>query len=298
MLLKTLSKASLTLILLILAAVSVAGCGRVAPSTTDYLRLVRHLKMSDAVVEALGDTEQPTIEEIFSGVSKWLKVDGEVVNVWEYRDAETASREAGFVKHDGFDLRRPEEAGRKAYYSHYDWIAPSHWYQGGRIVVLYVGKKGQTMDLLEGLLGSHYAGEGIGPPPVTDFQTFMDNLLAHGVGTRKSGNTPFQGDVQQSFFSGTGKRIELNVELTSENISLLEYDDEAVAVAEAEFISRDGFTYTSADGTRQVNVGWIAQPQFYRAGRLIVLYVGENRQTIDLLQELLGPPFAGEGRKR
>ena len=39
------------------------------------------------------------------------------------------------------------------------------------------------------------------------------------------GNTPFPGDdPQQPIFSGTGKRIEVN----SENVSLLEYDDERI----------------------------------------------------------------------
>ena len=277
-------------VLLTLGVVSVAACGGGTGAVTDYSSLVRCLNKSEATVEALGNTEKPTLPEVFSGTSKRIDVDGEVVNIWEYTDEVTAAREARFVKYDGFDLRRPADAGREAYYGHYDWIAPSHWYQAGRIIVLYVGKRWATIDLLESLVGPRYAGEGIGPPPVTDFQSFMDNLLLSGARVKALRDTAFQGDMQQSFFSGNGKRIELN----SENVSLLEYEDELVAAAEAQFISPDGYGYTSADGTRQVQISWTAPPRFYRAGRIIVLYVGEKRQTIDLLETLLGPPFAGE----
>ena len=91
--------------------------------------------------------------------------------------------------------------------------------------------------------------------------------------------------MQQSFFSGNGKRIELN----SENVSLLEYEDETTAAAEAQFISPDGYGYTSADGTRQVQISWTAPPHFYRAGRIIVLYAARG-QTIDLLDTLWDLP--------
>ncbi len=281
-------------VLLALGVVFTAGCARGTGAVTDYASLVRSLNKSEATVEARGNTEEPTLPEVFSGRSKRTDVDGEAVNVWEYPDEVTAAREAGFVKYDGFDLRRPEEPGRKAYYAHYDWIAPSHWYQAGRIIVLYVGNKWATIDLLESLVGPRYAGEGIGPPPVTDFQSFMDNLLLSSARIKALRDAAFQGDMQQSFFSGRSKRIELN----SENVSLLEYEDETVAATEAAFISADGYGFTSADGTRQVQISWIAPPHFYRAGSIIVLYVGENRQTLDLLETLLGPPFAGEGRER
>jgi hypothetical protein len=277
---------------LLLVLTVVAGCGPGTTAVTDYASLVRQLNKSEDSVEALGNTEQPTVEA-FSGKSKWIKIDGEVVNVWEYADEATAAREAGFVKYDGFDLRRPADAASKGTYEHIDWIAPSHWYRAGRIIVLYVGKRWATIDLLESLVGPRYAGEGIGPPPVTDFQSFMGNLLLSGARVKALRDTAFQGDMQQSFFSGNGKRIELN----SENVSLLEYQNEATAAAEAGFISKDGYSYTSEDGRSIVNISWVAPPHFYRAGRIIVLYVGENRQTIDLLETLLGPPFAGEGTK-
>jgi hypothetical protein len=37
----------------------------------------------------------------------------------------------------------------------------------------------------------------------------------------------------------------------------------------------------------------VAPPHFYRQGRLLVLYLGEDTQTLGRLACLLGPPFAG-----
>jgi hypothetical protein len=38
---------------------------------------------------------------------------------------------------------------------------------------------------------------------------------------------------------------------------------------------------------------WVATPHFYEAGKLIVLYVGEDSGVVGVLEEALGPQFAG-----
>jgi hypothetical protein len=38
---------------------------------------------------------------------------------------------------------------------------------------------------------------------------------------------------------------------------------------------------------------WIDVPHFYKSGRLIVLFIGCNAQTLEALDDLLGRPFAG-----
>jgi hypothetical protein len=123
--------------------------------------------------------------------------------------------------------------------------------------------------------------------PVTDYLSFIDNLLWNGASVKIIGNEAFQGI--QSIFSGTGKRIELN----NENISILDYEDETIAAKEAKFISTDGFRFESENGREIVNISWIAPPHFYQSGSIIVLYVGKEQETLDLLRILLGPPFAG-----
>jgi len=38
---------------------------------------------------------------------------------------------------------------------------------------------------------------------------------------------------------------------------------------------------------------WVGPPHFYKVEKLIVLYVGENEDTIGILESVLGPQFAG-----
>jgi hypothetical protein len=274
-------------ILLILGMVSIAGCSNQTTAVTDYASLIQHLNKSGGIFEPKGSTEQPSFPEVFSGTSKLIKLDGENLNIWEYGEEATAIMESKFVKFNGYDIYEPPSANDKGFGGTIDWIAQPHWYQTGKIIVLYVGEKQGTLDLLAGLLNPYYAGPGIEPPPVTDYPSFIDNLLWNGALVKIIGNEAFQGI--QSIFSGTGKRIELN----NENISILDYEDETTAAKEAKFISTDGFRFESENGREIVNISWIAPPHFYQSGSIIVLYVGEKQETLDLLKSLLGSPFAG-----
>ena len=38
---------------------------------------------------------------------------------------------------------------------------------------------------------------------------------------------------------------------------------------------------------------WIAPPHFFKSGRLIVLYIGEEPRLLQGLAHILGPQFAG-----
>jgi hypothetical protein len=40
-------------------------------------------------------------------------------------------------------------------------------------------------------------------------------------------------------------------------------------------------------------VTWVAAPHFYQAGRILVLYVGDDPAILELLEGALGPQFAG-----
>ena len=57
-------------------------------------------------------------------------------------------------------------------------------------------------------------------------------------------------------------------------------------------IGRDGYSVPTRTGGI-ADVEWIATPHFYGAGRLLVLYVGDEQRTIRALDLLLGPQFAG-----
>jgi hypothetical protein len=38
---------------------------------------------------------------------------------------------------------------------------------------------------------------------------------------------------------------------------------------------------------------WVDTPHFYKAGRIIVLYLGSDQAVLDVLNQILGQQFAG-----
>ena len=70
-------------------------------------------------------------------------------------------------------------------------------------------------------------------------------------------------------------------------VQVMEYQTEADAQAEAAKISPDGFQVGNSI------VDWVDPPHLYRVNRLIVLYVGRDETTLDLLPRVLGRQFAG-----
>ncbi len=113
--------------------------------------------------------------------------------------------------------------------------------------------------------------------PVTDYVSLIDNLRAAGAIVEPAG------EVSQPFFSVNGQVITVN----NGDVQVFEYADTAAADAEAAFVSADG----SSVGTTMIS--WVAPPHFYKTGRLIVLYVGDNTAVINVLEAVLGSQFAG-----
>ena len=73
----------------------------------------------------------------------------------------------------------------------------------------------------------------------------------------------------------------------SADVQVYEYANEATAFADAAQILPDGTLPT-------VIIEWVAPPHFFKAGRVIVLYVGTDPAVLDALTALLGPQFAGQ----
>jgi hypothetical protein len=89
--------------------------------------------------------------------------------------------------------------------------------------------------------------------------------------------------IEQPFFSVPG----LIIKVDGADIQVFEYASAEAMGLEASQISGDG----SSIGTSMVT--WMAPPHFYRSGRLLALYVGEDQAVIDLLESAVGPQFAG-----
>jgi hypothetical protein len=117
---------------------------------------------------------------------------------------------------------------------------------------------------------------------VGDYASLIDNLHKAGAVVYPGGEFP------PDFLSA--KRMIMGV--NGSNVQVWEYDDAAAADAEAALISPDGFSIRTA--TKGVCVGWVAPPHFYEAGKLIVLYVGESEAVTVVLENVLGPQFAGQ----
>lgn len=111
----------------------------------------------------------------------------------------------------------------------------------------------------------------------TDYGGLVEQLRAGGA------TVGSEDEISQPFFSVTGKVISVD----GESVQVFEYADKDAAEAEAALISPDG----TSVGTAMVT--WISTPHFYRAGKMIVLYVGNDPSVLTLLEDTVGPQFAG-----
>lgn len=115
---------------------------------------------------------------------------------------------------------------------------------------------------------------------------------AEGFGTeefiaalREKGVDAEKGDsIEQGFFSVIGTFVNFN----GEGVQVFEYDSAETMESDAVLVDADG----SSIGTSMVT--WIATPHFYKKGRILVLYVGDNSETLEVLESVLGPQFAGQ----
>ncbi len=112
---------------------------------------------------------------------------------------------------------------------------------------------------------------------VDDYVSLIDALRAAGA-TVEPGDT-----VEQAFFSVTGQIIKVN----SADVQVFEYESAELMEADAAQVAPDG----GSVGTSMVM--WMATPHFFKAGRVLVLYVGDDAAVLDLLKGVLGEQFAG-----
>jgi hypothetical protein len=105
--------------------------------------------------------------------------------------------------------------------------------------------------------------------------TFIDDLRAAGA------TVTLVDEVNQPFFSVPGQVIRID----GTDVQVFEYEDWDARQAESDTISADGATIGATAVT------WADRPNFWAAGRLIVLYVGKDARLVDLVTSLLGEPM-------
>jgi hypothetical protein len=113
--------------------------------------------------------------------------------------------------------------------------------------------------------------------PVQEMTSLVDALRAAGA-TVELGEP-----VEQVFFSVGGDILKVN----GADVQVFEYNSVEAMEADTAQVSSDG----GSIGTSMVT--WVATPHFYKAGRILVLYVGDDPAILELLEGMLGPQFAG-----
>jgi len=77
------------------------------------------------------------------------------------------------------------------------------------------------------------------------------------------------------------------VNWNGESVQVFEYDSAETMESDAVLVDADGGTI----GTSMVS--WMATPHFYKKGRILVLYIGDNQEMLRLLESVLSAQFAG-----
>lgn len=116
---------------------------------------------------------------------------------------------------------------------------------------------------------------------VTDTVTLMQALIAAGARVAPGGQ------AAQPFMPVPARLLDVN----GASVQVFELPDEATARAIAARIAPD------ASSIGPISISWLAPPHFFRAGRSIVLYVGDDARVLADLQSVLGDPIA-RGRAR
>ena len=112
---------------------------------------------------------------------------------------------------------------------------------------------------------------------VEDLDSLVDSLHTAGAEVEL-------GDmVEQAFFSVKGQIVKVN----GSDVQVFEYENAEAMEAGAEQVAPDG----GSVGTSMIT--WVDTPHFYKTGRILVLYVGDDAATTDLLKSVLGEQFAG-----
>lgn len=111
------------------------------PNVRSLRELIARLKGRGKKVGRKEKVEQPFL----SVKGRIISVDDQDVQVFGYRNALAAERDKKKIN----DTRATSMAM---------WIAPPHFFQSGRLIVLYVGENSSVLKALADLLGPEFAG--------------------------------------------------------------------------------------------------------------------------------------------
>jgi hypothetical protein len=119
------------------------------------------------------------------------------------------------------------------------------------------------------------AGSTGGTGGIDSAQSLVDALTKAGMTINSTG------PIEQPFFSEKGTSYEAGKGF----LQVFEYADQAAADSDAAKVKPDGTI-------EAYSINWVASPHFYKMGRLIVIYLGDDTTDLGTLKTVLGDPFA------
>ena len=127
-------------------------------------------------------------------------------------------------------------------------------------------------------------GSKLTPPAATTEPSAVEDKTSLMAALQTSGATVETGDsITQDFFSPEGNVLKVN----GADVQVFEYESAEAMENEASHVASDG----GSVGTSMMM--WMDAPHFYKAGRILVLYIGSDATVLNLLEQVLGPQFAG-----
>lgn len=109
----------------------------------------------DALLQRLSEAEVPTratessVDQPWTSVpGRYLLVAGDTLQVFVYKSADAAERQANRISPDGTQIGN--------YFI--EWAGPARFYRSGTLLVLYVGANQPVLDALRAVLGPPFAG--------------------------------------------------------------------------------------------------------------------------------------------
>ena len=122
------------------------------------------------------------------------------------------------------------------------------------------------------------AEEPAAEPAIVEDQASLVAALEAASATVELGDS-----VEQAFFRPVGQIIKVN----GADVQVFEYESPEAMENEASQVAPDG----GSIGTNMVM--WMDTPHFYKAGRIIALYIGSDQVILSLRENALGSQFAG-----
>lgn len=114
-------------------------------SHKEYARLVVKLRSHGASVKS---TNEKVRQPFFSVPGRIIKVNNEVVQVFEYLNPATTQSQAERVSPDGKTIGNSKPS----------WMSTPHFFKSQKLIVLYVGDDQTILRILQAEMGKQFAG--------------------------------------------------------------------------------------------------------------------------------------------